>query len=242
MSDETDGTVVPLSERVHQLTMRLARLERHRDRTDQMLREHDAVLDAGTVNDTQQLSREVAVQAGTDKALKDRINKLEHAVADHERHIARGLIGHPPLAVLRANGVTRYKRGDLEIELGTAPLAHPDAPGLAAWLPEPDRRARPGPAVEQTETAPVCTVDSCPTRQVPLWLVPPNPGAFEQLVRAIREGSQTGPAAAQTQEPPEEQGKPSADLAADDKPPVEIDMEETRRLLEEQHARRRGEG
>jgi hypothetical protein len=50
--------------------------------------------------------------------LEKQIAELRAAVADHETHIQRGILGsHPPIEALRANGVTRYKRGDVEIEL-----------------------------------------------------------------------------------------------------------------------------
>jgi hypothetical protein len=97
------------------------------------------------------------------------------------------------LALLRANGVTRYKRGDLEIELGPTTA---DPGGHGAALPPPT----------ETQQRLDASMDHALDRRF------------------------------------NGEDKPSAEpAAADGAPPVEIDMEETRRLLEEQQARRRGE-
>ena len=61
----------------------------------------------------------VELELGALRELMGRLDTIVTAVTDHETHIQRGMLGaHPPLEALRAAGVTRYKAGDVEIELG----------------------------------------------------------------------------------------------------------------------------
>jgi len=114
----------------------------------------------------------------TDRDTGERLRELEHALLSTDLQTKLPDL----LRQLRANGVTRYKRGDFEIELSElstapvctvescptrqVPIARADAPGLAAWLPEPDRKPRPGPAVAE-----------CPLPDEPQGPLPP----FEEL-------------------------------------------------------------
>jgi len=173
-------------------------------------------------------------------ALNARVTELEGdvaalklGVAEHEANLGGALQQSEEaaelrqvLGLLRANGVTRYKRGDDEIELSTAV----DAPGSAA--PVSDRKARPGPAVAE---CPSCGEEAPYHRQVPL------PTETQQRLDASldhelerRFGGDAPPGA------DEDYGR-NGPGDPDGAPPVEIDMAATAELIKKQQERRRGE-
>jgi hypothetical protein len=129
--------------------------------------------------------------------------------------------------------VTRYKAGDLEIELG--PRVPPEE-GSAEWwrasTPEQlqEHRDRIG-CIRETECT--CYVCQAERRQPHLaGNAEPWPGAFEQLGKAAREAGYL------KRHPAGE--SPEPDPPVDEQPPVEIDMAAVEEKLREQDAKRRG--
>lgn len=113
------------------------------------------------------------------------------------------------LRTLRANGVTRYKAGDVEIELGPATSDEQFRQEVT------DRLHR-----ERRKHCAIC-------------------GALSNLhyrgsVLLGCDGCHTAG------EVPPEDAPPPPPAEAEGAPPVEIDMEETKRLIEEQHRKRAG--
>jgi hypothetical protein len=173
---------------------------------------------------------------GAVRELVERLDKLEQAeecdscqaqigelnAKVHELEQRPALPGPELLQALRANGVTRYKRGDLEIELSRGPGPVVDAPGLAQWLPEPedtgpDKAAHEAGSTEAPEPGPAPKPKRCGACHEP------EPGHKDGcwVAEAKRDSS-----------PPE--------VSPDDQPPVEIDMAAVEEKLREQDAKRRG--
>lgn len=179
----------------------------------------------------------IEIELGVMRELVQRLEKLEAA---HQRPVTgKGAIdrvladdaatpgGTEHLVMLlRANSVTRYKRGDLEIELSRGPLV--SAPGLEQWLPKPGdwRKAWPEEPCTPKERA---EREAGYTERVPAG--PKRCGACHEPEPGHKDGCWVAEAKRDSS-PPE--------VSPDDQPPVEIDMAAVEEKLREQDAKRRG--
>lgn len=245
MADYPDDTPIELDlGAVRELMERLDKPTKRLDIITDAVRGHDACVEAHQElikSHEQRLSK--LEQADDCDACQEQIDELRRMISD-KIAIRKTVDQSSFIAALRAAGVTRYKRGDVEIELRPGPLD--------SLLPEENSK-RCDDLLRRTgeqEQAIGKLLRGEPIGAEP-WA-----GAFEQLGKAAREAgylerhpSKAGPhddddwRKAWPEEPctPEERAEREAREGIDEQPPVEIDMAAVDELIKEQDAKRRGQ-